>query len=78
MTNTVTGYSTTATTDESLYAGPVGVSLLTLAYKLHTRIALNSEPGKGSKFDLSKRQGPYIAPHGCNISTALVDKYDNY
>ena len=76
--NTGAGYLTSATTDEAPYAGPVGMSLLTLAYKLHTRIALNSDPGKVSKFDLSKRPGPYIAPHGCNFTTALVDKYANY
>jgi hypothetical protein len=54
------------------------MSLLTLAYKLHTRIALNSGSGKDSKFDLSRRSGPHIVPHGYDISTALVDKYANY
>ncbi len=63
---------------EALYFGPVGICLLTNAYRYHSRIALNSQSDRDRLISLSKYQGPYKAPHGCNIETALVDKYANY
>ena len=34
--------------------------------------------GKEPEFNQSKRSGPYKAPHGCDVSTALVDRYAKY
>lgn len=56
----------------------MGINLLAMAYRYHARIALNSQSDRDPRISLSKCQGPYKAPHGCNIETALVDKYANY
>ena len=78
MSNTVTVYPNTDAVEGALYAGPVGMQLLTLAHKYHSQIALNTQSDKDPEFNLNIYSGPHLVPHGCSYETALIDKYANY
>ncbi len=65
---------------KSPYAGPVGFQLLSLAYKYHFQLTIQSQEDR-------ERQGTAIAkndvtqfkaPHGCSLETAVFDKYSKY
>ncbi len=54
------------------------MSLLTLAHKFHSQIALNTQSDKVPEFNLNISSEPHTVPHGCSYETALIDRYANY